>query len=232
MAEKACFLGVFNRDVMKNIAKIMAGLRNSVHGFDGPAVSLVIAHYGRDPFFILVSCLLSLRTKDTISLPVSLKLFQLVKNFDDLAAMPQVELEQIIYSTGFYRQKAKQLQAIAREILLHHNGEVPHTREALLALPGVGIKTANLVLAEAFRIPALCVDIHVHRISNRLGLIATRTPEETEQALQKVLPKKYWPEWNNLLVVFGQNICTPQSPHCSTCPLAKLCLRRGVTRSR
>lgn len=210
----------------------MAGLRKTVRGFDGPAVSLVIAEYGRDPFFILVSCLLSLRTKDSISLPVSLKLFQSVKTFADLAAMPRAELEKIIYSTGFYRQKAKQLQAIAQEILLHHGGVVPHTREALLALPGVGLKTANLVLAEAFRIPALCVDIHVHRISNRLGLVTTRTPEETEQALQKVLPKEYWFEWNRLLVVFGQNICTPQSPHCSKCPLAKLCPKVGVTRSR
>ena len=217
---------------MKSIAKIMAGLRKTVRGFDGPAVSLVIAQHGRDPYFILVSCLLSLRTKDSISLPVSLKLFQSVKNFDDLAAMRREDLEKIIYSTGFYRQKAKQLQAVAREIVLHHAGTVPNTRVALLALPGVGLKTANLVLAEAFGIPALCVDIHVHRISNRLGLVATRTPEETEQALQKVLPQKYWPEWNNLLVLFGQNICTPQSPHCSTCPLAKLCLKIGVTRSR
>ena len=217
---------------MKNITKIMAGLRNSVRGFDGPAVSLVIAQHGRDPFFILVSCLLSLRTKDTISLPVSLKLFQTVKNFNDLAAMPLTELEKIIYSTGFYRQKAKQLQAVAREILLHHGGNVPNTREALLALPGVGLKTANLVLAEAFGIPALCVDVHVHRISNRLGLVATRTPEETEQALQKVLPQEYWSEWNRLLVLFGQHICTSQSPHCSTCPLAKLCPKIGVTRSR
>jgi endonuclease-3 len=217
---------------MKNIAKIMAGLRKTVRGFDGPAVSLVIAQHGRDPYFILVSCLLSLRTKDSISLPASLELFQSVKNFDDLVALPREDLEKIIYSTGFYRQKAKQLQAVAREIILHHGGKVPNTREALLALPGVGLKTANLVLAEAFGIPALCVDIHVHRISNRLGLIATRTPEETERALQKVLPKEYWPEWNNLLVVFGQNICTPQSPHCSTCPLAKLCPRVGVTRSR
>ena len=217
---------------MKNITTILAGLRKTVRGFDGPAVSLVIAEYGRDPFFILVSCLLSLRTKDTISLPVSLKLFQSVKNFKELAAMPRATLESIIHSTGFYRQKAKQLQAIAHEIVTHHGGKVPNTREALLALPGVGLKTANLVLAEAFGIPALCVDTHVHRISNRLGLVATRTPEETEQALQKVLPRKQWSEWNRLLVVFGQHVCTPQSPHCSTCPLLKLCPRVGVKRSR
>jgi len=217
---------------MKNLVKIVAGLRTTVRGFDGPAVSLVIAHHGRDPFFILVSCLLSLRTKDSISLPVSLTLFQTVKNFNDLAAMPLAELEKRVYSTGFYRQKAKQLKAVAREIIVHYGGKVPSTREELLALPGVGLKTTNLVLAEAFGIPALCVDVHVHRISNRLGLIATRTPEETEQALQKVLPKKYWPEWNNLLVVFGQHMCTSQSPHCSTCPLAKLCPKIGVTRSR
>lgn len=217
---------------MKNITKIIAGLRKTVSGFDGPAVSLVIAHHGRDPFFVLVSCLLSLRTKDSISLPVSLGLFQTVKNFNDLAAMPRGRLEKIIYSTGFYRQKAKQLQAVAREIVVHHGGNVPSTREELLALPGVGLKTANLVLSEAFRIPALCVDVHVHRISNRLGLIATHTPEETEQALQKVLPREYWSEWNRLLVLFGQHICTSQSPYCSTCPLAKLCPRIGVTRSR
>lgn len=230
--KKARFLGVFRKESMKNLTKIIAGLRKTVRGFDGPAVSLVIDHYGRDPFFILVSCLLSLRTKDTISLPVSLELFQIVKNFNDLATMPRVKLEKIIYSTGFYRQKAKQLQAVARDILLNHGGVVPNTREALLALPGVGLKTANLVLSEAFGIPALCVDTHVHRISNRLGLIATHTPEETEQALQKVLPKKYWSEWNRLLVLFGQSICTPQSPHCSTCPLAQLCPRIGVMRSR
>lgn len=210
----------------------MAGLRNAVKGFDDPAVSLVIVHHGRDPFFILISCLLSLRTKDTISAPVSLKLFQTVKNPHDLATMQLKELEKIIYSTGFYRQKARQLKAVARELIDRHNGEVPKTREELLALPGVGLKTANLVLAEAFGVPAICVDTHVHRISNRLGLVKTKTPEETECELQKVLPRKYWREWNKLLVMLGQNICTPQSPRCSTCPIRNLCPRVGVKKSR
>lgn len=217
---------------MKNIQKLMAGLRKAVKGFDDPAVSLVVAHHGRDPFFILISCLLSLRTKDTISAPVSLSLFQTVKNPHDLVAMPLRELEKIVYSTGFYRQKARQLKALARELIDRHNGEVPKTKEELLALPGVGLKTANLVLAEAFGVPAICVDTHVHRISNRLGLVKTRTPEETEQALQKILPRKYWREWNKLLVMLGQNICTPQSPWCSTCPIRNLCPRVGVKKSR
>lgn len=217
---------------MKNIAKIMAGLRKAVGGFDGPAVSLVIARQGRDPFFILVSCLLSLRTKDIISLPASLKLFQIVTDFKELAAISQVDLEKIIHSTGFYRQKARQLHAIAKIILERYGGKVPRTRQELLSLPGVGLKTANLVLAEAFEVPAICVDTHVHRISNRLGIITTRTPEETEQALQKILPQEYWIDWNRLLVVFGQQICTPQSPRCSMCPFAKLCPKVGVARTR
>lgn len=217
---------------MKNITKIVAGLRNAIKDYQGPAVSLVIAQYGKDPFFILVSCLLSLRTKDTISLPVALKLFQSVKSFKELAAMPRPELERLIKPTGFYRQKALFLHRIAHIITQDLAQKVPDTRDALLALPGVGLKTANLVLAEAFNKPALCVDTHVHRISNRLGLITTKTPEESEQALQKILPKRYWIEWNRLLVVFGQHICTPLSPHCSTCPIVRICPRIGVTRSR
>lgn len=197
-----------------------------------PAVSQVARIFDKDPFLILISCLLSLRAKDSISLPISLKLFQLAKTPQELLVIPRIKLEKMIHSVGFYHQKARTLHAVCTALLERFDGKVPATQPALLSLPGVGRKTANLVLAEAFGVPALCVDTHVHSISNRLGLVKTETPEETEFALQKILPKKNWIEYNPLLVKWGQNICVPVSPFCSRCALASLCPRIGVKKSR
>ena len=203
--------------------KIILALRKATADMQQPAVTQIINEHGKDPFFVLVSCLLSLRTKDIVSLPISQKLFQIIKTPQQLLALQREVLEEIIYSTGFFRQKARTLQKVSGKLIDTFGGRVPATEVDLLSLPGVGRKTANLVLGEVFGIPAICVDIHVHRIANRLGLVETKTPEQTEKQLQKILPKKYWIEINRLLVVWGQNICTPVSPFCSRCVLGKVC---------
>ncbi|TET05826.1 endonuclease III [Candidatus Dependentiae bacterium] len=197
-----------------------------------PAVSQIVAKYGRDFFLILISCLLSLRTKDTISLPISLILFQYARTPKELLKIPLKRLEKIIYSIGFYRKKARLLHSVSRDIITRFGGKVPNTLKELLSIRGVGQKTANVVLAEGFRIPAIAVDTHVHRIANRLGLVKTKTPEQTERELRKIIPKRYWIELNPLLVMWGQNICEPISPRCSQCVIAQFCPRIGVTRSR
>jgi len=214
------------------IDTIMHLLRDATRHMQQPASAGIIAVYGRDPFLILVGCLLSLRTKDTVSLPASLRLFEQATTPQTICAIDPSTLEKLIYPVGFYRRKGHTLKQLSALLLSQHEGKVPATLEELLALPGVGLKTANLVLAEGFGIPAICVDTHVHRISNRLGIIATKTPEQTEVALKKVLPPQYWSEYNRLMVMWGQNICVPISPKCSACPLYALCKRVGVTRHR
>jgi len=207
-------------------------LRVTTKDMVAPAATTIVKQYGRDPFLVLISCILSLRTKDTVSLPASQRLFKLAKTPQTLLTIPLHTIEKVIYPCGFYRQKAKQIIQICRDLLSNFDGIVPSTEQELLTLKGVGRKTANLVLGEGFGIPAICVDTHVHRISNRLGLVKTKTPEETERALQKLLPKKYWVEYNTLLVIWGQNVCVPISPFCSECPIFDLCERVGVKRSR
>ena len=173
-----------------------------------------------------------LRSKDLVTIPVCSELFGRVKTPQEFLNTPLPELEKIIYRIGFYKQKAKNLHAVSRELLERFDGKVPRTEEELLTLPGVGRKTANLVLGVAYGIPAICVDIHVHRISNRLGLVKTKTPEETEEALKKILPKDLWIEFNTLLVMWGQNVCVPVSPFCSRCDIYEYCKRVGVKKSR
>ncbi|MGD8441707.1 MAG: endonuclease III [Holophagae bacterium] len=186
----------------------------------------------RSPFHLLVSCVISLRTKDEVTHEASRRLFDLADTPDTLAALAEDRIADTIYPAGFYRTKAGQLRRIGRILVECHGGEVPPNESALLELPGVGRKTANLVLGLGFGIPAICVDTHVHRISNRLGLVSTPTPEATERALQRALPTDLWIDINDLLVTFGQNQCHPTSPRCSTCPLDDLCPRIGVTRHR
>lgn len=219
-------------DNTEKVIKIIHILQKATETFQAPAADVIAREYDRDPFLILISCLLSLRAKDTASLPVSKNLFKVAHTPQQMVALSREELEKIIYSIGFYRQKTKQLQEVSQELLERFDGKVPHTEDELLSIKGIGRKTANLVLGVAFGIPALCVDIHVHRISNRLGLVKTKTPEETEKALRKILPKKYWIEFNKLLVMWGQNICVPVSPRCSECSIFPLCKRVGVTKSR
>ena len=186
----------------------------------------------RSPFRLLVACVISLRTKDEVTAESSRRLLELAPEPKRLAKLDTESIARAIYPAGFYNTKARQLQEIARILEDRHDGQVPPSEEALLALPGVGRKTANLVLGLGFGIPAICVDTHVHRISNRLGLTGTTTPEKTEKALNDVLPEDLWIAINDLLVTFGQNQCHPTSPRCSSCPLDDLCPRIGVTRSR
>ncbi len=186
----------------------------------------------RSPFRLLVACVISLRTKDEVTAESSRRLFALADNPEALAALDSAAIADAIFPAGFYNTKARQLREIAEILRDSHDGSVPGDEAALLALPGVGRKTANLVLGLAYGIPAICVDTHVHRISNRLGLVSSKTPEQTEYALQKVLPRELWIPINDLLVTFGQNRCHPTSPKCTDCPLADLCPRIGVTRFR
>jgi endonuclease-3 len=191
-----------------------------------------VQHATRSPFHLLVSCVISLRTKDEVTHAASARLFAVADSPSDLAALDEDAIADAIYPAGFYRTKARQLRGIARILQSRHRGRVPGDREELLALPGVGRKTANLVLGLGFGVPAICVDTHVHRISNRLGLISSRTPEETERQLEHVLPGDLWIDINDLLVTFGQNRCHPVSPRCTGCPLEASCPREGVATHR
>ncbi len=186
----------------------------------------------RSPFRLLVACVISLRTKDEVTAESSQRLFSIAPNPDKLAKLDVEIIAKAIYPAGFYNTKARQLKDIGRILRDEYGGEVPPDESPLLALPGVGRKTANLVLGLGFGIPAICVDTHVHRISNRLGLVITKTPEQTERALNEVLPRDLWVPINDLLVTFGQNRCHPTSPRCTECPLEDLCPRVGVTRHR
>ncbi len=216
----------------KRAIDIIATLRAATKSMVEPAGITIVKEYGRNPFLILVSCILSLRTRDTESLPASQRLFEHAQTPHALLALSPQKIEALIYPVGFYRQKTKNLLKICSILLEKHEGLVPNTEKDLLMLPGVGPKTTNLVRGLGFNIPAMCVDTHVHRISNRLGIIATDTPEETEIALKALLPQEYWIEYTELMVMWGQNICVPISPFCSKCPLLPLCEQRGVTRHR
>lgn len=205
-------------------------LREEVGQWKTPAVTVVAG--SRNPFDVLVSCILSLRTKDETTAASFARLRARAGTPEELLAIPESELAQLIYPVGFYNTKAKTLHAICRDLLDRFGGKTPDTIDALLTLRGVGRKTANLVVTLGHNKPGICVDTHVHRIPNRWGYIQTKTPEKTETALRKKLPKDYWIEFNDLLVTFGQNLCHPVSPKCSICRLSHLCKRRGVVRSR
>ena len=186
----------------------------------------------RSPFRLLVACVISLRTKDEVTAEASRRLFEIAPTPNHLAELEEERIARAIYPAGFYNTKAAQLKEIGRIIRDDFDDEVPASEVDLLAMPGVGRKTANLVLGLGFGIPAICVDTHVHRISNRLGMVSTNTPEQTERALMEVLPRDLWVPINDLLVTFGQNRCHPTSPRCTNCPLEDICPRVGVTRSR
>lgn len=212
--------------------KIIKVLRTATKSMVQPAATQIVNEFGRDPYLVLISCLLSLRTRDTVSLPASRRLFQFARTPQEMLKLTQKQIEQIIYPTGFYRQKAKLVHTISADLIERFAGKVPHTEADLLSLKGVGRKTANLVLGEGFGIPAICVDTHVHRISNRLGLVKSKDPVDTERQLKEVLPEKYWIEYNHLIVMWGQNICVPISPFCSKCAIFDYCERNGVKKSR
>lgn len=185
-----------------------------------------------DPFKILISCLLSLRTQDKNTEKASSQLFSVADTPQEIASMNLKKLEKLIYSSGHYKKKARVLKHVSKELLKRFNGKVPDAEEELLSIKGIGRKTANIVLAFAFCKPALPIDTHCHRVPNRLGLVKTKNPEQTEMELKKILPKKYWQEFNGIIVLFGKEICQPISPWCSKCPVSRYCPRIGVKRSR
>lgn len=186
-------------------------------------VDQVIIEYGKDPFLILTACLLSLRAKDIVTIHVCRDLFARAKTPEGLLLISDKDLEKIFFRLGFYKTKVKVLKHVAKIITQEYKGSVPGSYQKLIKIKGIGPKTANLVLSVVFSRPAICVDTHVHRISNRLGLIKTKTPEQTEQALKKILPVKYWSNWNTWLVTWGQQVCKPVNPQCFTCALQRLC---------
>jgi endonuclease-3 len=213
------------------IGHVINRLRREAPRWRATALAAVAAQ-DRDPFRVLVACLLSLRTKDETTGPAAARLFALADTPAGLERLSTRAIERAIYPVGFYRTKARVLREISRDLLARWGGAVPDDLDALLTLKGVGRKTANLVVTQGFDKPGICVDAHVHRISNRWGYVKTRTPEETEMALRRILPRRHWIGYNDLLVAFGQNVCLPVSPRCSTCPVRAGCPRRGVTRSR
>jgi len=192
----------------------------------------VLAERDRDPFRVLIACILSLRTQDTTTGPASDRLFAAAATPQTMLGLTARRIERLIYPVGFYRTKARVILGICRDLIERFEGCVPETIDELLTLNGVGRKTANLVVTMGYNKPGICVDTHVHRISNRWGYVKTRNPEETEMALRAKLPRRYWIGYNDLLVSFGQNICVPISPRCSTCPITTLCPRIGVTTKR
>lgn len=205
-----------------SIDKIVENLKNA----NQPRSEFVeLMEQFNDPYLVLIGCILSLRTNDKTTYPATLRMLDLAKTPEQMAKVKVEDLAKAIYPVGFYENKAKQIIELSRQIIEELDGKVPNEIEDLIKFNGVGRKTANLVLAKGFNKPAICVDVHVHRIFNRLGYIKTNTPEETEFALRKKLPKKHWIDINTLIVTHGQNICKPQKPNCSACPIAKFCAK-------
>ena len=211
-----------------NIHRFLAKVRHNIHPYRIP----VVGHYTDTPFTVLISCILSLRTQDKTTDAASARLFRVAKTPETMAMLSVAKLQKLIYPVCFYRNKAKSISKICRLLIDRYKGKVPDTIEELVTLPGVGRKTANLTVTLGYRKPGICVDTHVHRITNRWGYVKSKTPDETETALRAKLPKKYWIDINEWLVMFGQHICQPVSPHCSSCALRVDCPRLGVVHSR
>ncbi|MBK5200814.1 MAG: endonuclease III [Spirochaetaceae bacterium] len=197
-----------------------------------PAVSLIAQESNNDPFLVLISTLLSLRTKDKVTLEASRRLFKLAKTPNDMLGLTTEQLEQAIYPCCFFRRKSENIKKISTILIENYEGKVPSTKEELMRLPGIGIKTANLTLNLGFAIKAICVDCHVHQIANRMGWIDTETPEKSELELQRVMPKRFWIPLNELLVSYGQSVCTSVSPKCSICSENNTCPKKGVKNQR
>jgi endonuclease III len=213
------------------LRRIVPPVRRAVRSAEDPSVTK-IAKRTRSPFRVLVSTVISARTKDEVTGAASRRLFALARTPRGMARLPVAKIERAIYPAGFYRTKARAIRELSRMLDEEYGGKVPDTIEELVRLPGVGRKTANLVVTLGFGAPGICVDTHVHRVCNRLGAVSTRTPAQTEFALRAVLPKRHWIEINDLLVMYGQTVCTPVSPWCSRCAIVRDCGRVGVARSR
>lgn len=212
-----------------NIDKLMQVLKER---YQDKTSALMDVSTIKDPFLTLISCLLSLRTKDEVTARASERLFARAKTPAEMLNLKKEEIEAAIYPVGFYKRKAEQILEICRVLVEKYDSRVPDEIDELLKLKGVGRKTANIVITMGYNKPGIAVDTHVHRISNRLGLVSTKSPNQTEFALRKTLPKRYWIVFNNLLVRHGKAVCTPVSPKCSICPITEYCKRIGVTRYR
>lgn len=212
----------------EDIHEVVRILRKEVRQWPLPA----IGHYVETPFTVLISCILSLRTQDKTTNAASERLFAIASTPRKMLATSVSIIQRAIYPVSFYRVKSRTIHAICEQLLSRFGGRVPSVLEDLLELPGVGRKTANIVVTLAFRKPGIAVDTHVHRISNRLGYVRTKVPDDTEMALRKKLPRRYWLIYNDLLVAYGQNLCKPISPFCSQCKIAEYCKRVGVGKRR
>ena len=212
----------------EDIHKVMRILKEVVAQWQEP----VLGHYKRDPFTVLIACVLSLRTQDKTTEAASQRLFLIADNPGKMAKLTTAAIRKAIYPVGFYKTKAENIKKICTLLNKYHSGIVPADIDTLLTLPGVGRKTANLVVTLGFNKPGICVDTHVHRITNRWGYVRTKTPDQTEQALRKKLPRRHWISINDILVTYGQNCCKPISPFCSQCKIERYCDRHGVGRSR
>lgn len=213
------------------IHKVVSVLKREISRWKVPILG-VVAQETEDAFRVLISCILSLRTKDETTALASRRLFQLAYTPESMRKLSLGTIEKAIYPVGFYRTKARNIKGICSDLIKRFQSVVPDDIDMLLTLKGVGRKTANLVVTLAYRKPGICVDVHVHRISNRLGYIRTKTPEQSEMTLRKKLPKQYWMIINDLLVTYGQNVCKPVSPLCSECKIIPYCRRIGVKQSR
>ncbi|NOZ68323.1 MAG: endonuclease III [Deferribacteres bacterium] len=214
-----------------DLHKVMPLLKKQVQGLELPWLENM-ANQSRDPYKVLISCILSLRTQDRTTGLASARLFSLAPDAETMSALSVREIEKAIYPVGFYKVKAGRIRDISRTLVKEYGSVVPDSLDELLRLKGVGRKTANLVLTLGYGKPGICVDTHVHRITNRWGYVRTKTPEQTEFALREKLPAEYWLSINGLLVAFGQGICRPLSPLCSMCSISRFCAREGVKRHR
>ncbi len=210
----------------------MGVLEKHFNAYERTTLNRMRKHKTKSPFKILISCLLSLRSRDENTEKVSKQLFRIADTPKKIIKLPLKKLEKLIFSSGHYHKKALTLKSVSKDLIKIFKGKVPQTREELLSMRGIGPKTANIVLNFAFGQSVIPVDVHCHRIPNRLGWVKTKTAEKTEGELVKTIPKKYWKEFNGVFVLFGRTICQPVSPWCSKCPVRKYCPRIGVGRSR
>lgn len=215
----------------RQITGVLQRIRHAISVWE-PAVVGKIAEESRDPFRVLVSCILSQQTKDRVTGEASARLYRLADRPDTMLVLSELQIARAIYPVSFYKTKTRTIHEVCRDLLNRFDGRVPDTIDALLSLTGVGRKTANLVVTVGYGQLGICVDTHVHRISNRWGYVDTRTPEQTEMALRLKLPKRHWIYYNDLLVPFGQHVCRPVSPLCSRCPIDRWCAKVGVTTHR
>lgn len=212
----------------KKIIKIIKILRKDVKRFEKPLISKIKKGNNKNAYKILISCLLSLRTRDENAYKASMALFSIARTPEEMIRLKNEEIEKAIKNVNYYKTKAKRIREISMELISKYKGKVPNTREELLKLKGIGRKTANIVLSYAFKKDAIAVDTHVHRISNRLGIIKTKNSKDTEFALMRIVPKRYWRDINELLVTWGQNVCLPRNPKCEECSIRKYCKKIGV----